>query len=61
VALARLRDTPLERIGPWLEDAGGLSIPAFPVTEFVLFQSHLGHGGAEYSELASYPLMGAAS
>lgn len=56
VTLARLKDTPLERIGPWLEDAGPLRIQSFPVTEFTLFQSQLGHGGAKYTELVAYPL-----
>jgi len=57
VTLARLKDTPLERIGLWLEDAGALSVPAFPLSEFVLFQSQLGHGPAKYTELAAYPLV----
>ncbi len=57
ITLARLKDTPLERIGPWLEDAGVLSVPPFPVPEFALFQSQLGHGGAKYTELAAYLLI----
>jgi len=57
VTLARLKDTPLERIGPWLECSGALNVPAFPVSEFALFQSQLGHGAARYTELAAYPLL----
>lgn len=57
VTLARLKDTPVERIGPWLESTGDLQAPSFVVNEFVLFQSKLGHGGARYLELATYPLI----
>ena len=57
VTLGRLKDTPVERIGPWLETSGVLSVPPFPVAEFALFQSKLGHGGARYIELAAYPLI----
>ncbi|NQV44822.1 MAG: RNA 2',3'-cyclic phosphodiesterase [Rhodospirillales bacterium] len=57
VTLGRLKGTPVERIGPWLETSGVLSVPPFPVTEFALFQSKLGHGGARYIELAAYPLI----
>lgn len=57
VTLARLKDTPLERIGPWLETQGALSVPSFPVGEFVLYQSERGHGGARYTPLAEYPLL----
>ncbi len=57
VTIARLKDVPVEHLGPWLEDRGSLKIPPFPVTEFSLFQSQLGHGGARYLELESYPLM----
>ncbi len=57
VTLARLKDMPLERIGPWLETADVLNVPPFPVKEFALFQSQLGHGPAKYTELVSFSLV----
>lgn len=35
---------------------GGLTLPAFAVREFALFESHLGRDGARYRECATYPL-----
>jgi len=57
VTLARLKGAPLERINLWLKDVVALSVPAFPLSEFVLFQSQPGHGPAMYTELATYPLV----
>lgn len=34
----------------------GLAGPRFPVSDFVLFESHLGKGGARYEAVARYPL-----
>lgn len=59
VSLARFREPPpRNRLGDWLETHALLSIPAFPVRAFVLFESHLGGEGAHYEPLASYPLLG---
>ncbi len=35
---------------------GGLSSPAWPVSDFRLYESHLGHDGATYECVARYPL-----
>ncbi len=56
VTLARLKDTPVERIGPWLEISGAAVVPPFAATGFTLFQSERGHGGARYTPLGEYEL-----
>ena len=56
VTLARLKDTPVERIGPWLETTGAVVVPPFDVSTFTLFHSELGHGGARYTPLSEYEL-----
>ena len=58
VTLARFasgaaEDAPLTRL---IAAHAGLSLSPFPVRSFALFASHLGAHGAEYEELARYPL-----
>jgi RNA 2',3'-cyclic 3'-phosphodiesterase len=43
-------------IGNLLEEAGGLSSPAFTVDSFALFESDLTHEAAVYSVVERYPL-----
>ena len=57
VTLGRLKDTPVERIGPWLENSGAAVVPPFGVEGFTLFQSERGHGGAKYTALEEYDLV----
>jgi RNA 2',3'-cyclic 3'-phosphodiesterase len=56
VTLARLKDTAVERIGPWLETSGAAVVPPFGARSFTLFQSERGHGGARYTPLCEYEL-----
>lgn len=58
VTIARLRDTPPARLGPYLETRSPFSAGPFAVTEFTLFRSHPGNAGAHYEPLADYPLAG---
>lgn len=46
------------RLDLWIEHHGGLRSNPWPVREFLLFESHLGHSGAHYEPVASYPLVG---
>lgn len=41
---------------PFLFAAAGLAGLAVPVTDFTLFESHLGPDGAFYEQVARYPL-----
>jgi 2'-5' RNA ligase len=43
-------------IGPLLEEAGGLTSPAFTVDSFALFESDLTNEAAVYSVVERYPL-----
>ncbi|MDA0238627.1 MAG: RNA 2',3'-cyclic phosphodiesterase [Proteobacteria bacterium] len=56
ITLARLRNQPIVRVQPYLEQYRAIRFPSFTVDQFSLFRSHLGHGGAEYERLADYPL-----
>ncbi|NQV55478.1 MAG: RNA 2',3'-cyclic phosphodiesterase [Rhodospirillales bacterium] len=58
VTLARLKRVPVESIAPYLEAHGDLKAAPFTANEVALFQSHLGHAGASYQILATYPLAG---
>lgn len=58
VTLARLRDAPLGRIQDFVAHHSPFSPDPWWVDRFVLYRSHLGHGGAEYEVVADYPLMG---
>ena len=43
------------RIGSYLEHNAGYKSPAFEVDAMTLFRSHLGHQGAQYVVLSTYP------
>ncbi|WP_184028959.1 RNA 2',3'-cyclic phosphodiesterase [Sphingomonas yantingensis] len=42
----------------WLADHAGLASQPFTLGHFMLFESHLGHGGASYEAVERYPLAG---
>ena len=54
ITLARFKG-PVYRLDRFLADYGHLSVPAWPVDHFTLFESHLAHTGAIYHPLAHYP------
>lgn len=56
VTLARLRDTPVRRVGEFILARQAFLHGPFPADRFTLFRSHLGHEGAHYEALADYPL-----
>lgn len=56
VTLARMKGTPAERIGPWLESSGVAVAPPFGAHNSTLYQSERGHGGARYTPLSEYEL-----
>ncbi|MCP3735104.1 RNA 2',3'-cyclic phosphodiesterase [Sphingomonas sp. RP10(2022)] len=58
VTLARLpRSAGLApEIDGWLAVHAGLAGPAFTLPHLMLYQSHLGHGGAAYEPVARWPL-----
>ncbi len=56
VTLARLRGVPARRVSEYLHVQDGFFAGPFAVERFMLFRSHLGHGGAHYQTLADYPL-----
>ncbi len=56
VTLARLKKGSPRRVGEYLEARGGFSTAPFPVAALTLFRSHLSQAGAQYEEVASYPL-----
>jgi 2'-5' RNA ligase len=60
LTLGRSRDRRGEPLGTWL---AGRSVPRaeIPVTDAILYRSHLGTGPARYEELARAPLRGAGS
>lgn len=45
-----------EPVAQWLAARGGLAAGPWTVEDFILFESHLGHTGAHYVEVARYPL-----
>ncbi len=55
ITLARSSRTP-HGLADWLATYGALASDAFPVTEFILYESHLGSNGARYEVIARYPL-----
>ena len=57
VTLARLNRSS-GPIGDWLARFGDLRAGPWPVNEFVLYESHLGHSGAFYEVVEIYPLRG---
>ena len=56
VTLARLRDTPVRRVGEYIQTRQGFPGGTFTAGCFTLYRSHLGHGGAHYEALVDYPL-----
>ncbi|MFZ1992383.1 MAG: RNA 2',3'-cyclic phosphodiesterase [Alphaproteobacteria bacterium] len=56
VTLARLKDTPIGRLGNYLAAHAMFSSPAFDVTEFTLFSSSLGREHSVYDPLSSFAL-----
>jgi 2'-5' RNA ligase len=58
VTLARLRGTRPDAVARFLGSRGGLRLPPFLVSRFVLFSSRPGSGGGPYVVEQSYPLAG---
>ena len=56
VTLARLKSTPVSRLGAWLGSYGGFSTASFPVERFTLFESFTKNEGPHYEALVDYPL-----
>ncbi len=57
VTLARFKNTPSARVGPYLETHNTFAAGPFPVDRFHLLRSYLGHAGAQYQTIADYPLV----
>lgn len=57
VTVARVRKSPKGKVAAWLADHAGFNLPSFPVDQFVLYRSHLGHNGAHYETIAHYDLI----
>jgi RNA 2',3'-cyclic 3'-phosphodiesterase len=55
VTLARLRNSPRDRIGAFMAARNILALPAFQVENFALMSSHRSAGGASYQIEARYP------
>src|SRR5690606_3754954 len=58
VTLARLKGAPLDRVRSFLRDRADFRADPFFVDRFILFSSHLGKHGAQYTAEAEYPLGG---
>ena len=56
VTLARLKDTPIGRVGAYLADHGLFATESFAVGSFVLCSSVLSQSGPIYRAEATYPL-----
>jgi len=56
ITLARLKGAPPSHVRGWLEANSLFRAEPVAVTEFTLFQSHLGQGGAHYRALREFPL-----
>lgn len=56
VTLARLRNTPVRRVGEYMQTRQGTFGGPFTADRFTLFRSHLGSEGALYEALVDYPL-----
>lgn len=61
VTLARLRGTPVSRVGEYMQTRQGIFGGPFTADRFTLFRSHLGGEGALYEVLVDYPLDEAAT
>lgn len=57
VTLARLKDTPFERLGRFLEAFGAFAAGPVQARRFALLSSHLSSSGALYQEEVDYPLL----
>jgi 2'-5' RNA ligase len=57
ITLART-DRATEPVAEWLSRWGDLAAGPWTVEHFILFESHLGHTGAIYEEVARYALRG---
>ena len=55
VTLARLNQTPITKVVPYLETNAGFKTPPFEVFQVLLFQSHLRSQKADYEIIAAYP------
>ena len=55
ITLARWKGT-ARAIERFVEQNGGLKSDPWPVDEFILYESRLGHEGAHYEAAATYPL-----
>jgi len=58
VTLARLRETPLDGVAPFLAGEAAYMSPAFAATRFTLYSSWRGNDGPAYVAERSYPLAG---
>ena len=58
VTLARIGDSPPERVGRFIAEHNLFQAGPFTVDRFVLYESQLGRSGSTYHELRSYPLGG---
>jgi 2'-5' RNA ligase len=58
ITLARLKGADAEAVGRQLSRLAEHRWGNFQVAEVVLFESHLGAGGADYARAAVYPLSG---
>ena len=56
VTLARLRNSPQERIGRFIQDRGLFRAGPIPIAHFTLFESRPGRSGVVYDPLRDYPL-----
>lgn len=57
ITLARWKGRRTREVHDFLERTAGLSSTPFDVTQFILFESRLSRHGANYEEVASYPLV----
>jgi len=55
ITLARLNRSAGD-ISRWLASFGDMRAGPWPVTDFILYESHLGHEGARYEPVARYPI-----
>jgi RNA 2',3'-cyclic 3'-phosphodiesterase len=56
VTLARLRESPPERLGRFIQDRGLFRAGPIRMEHFTLFESRLGRSGPVYEPLREYPL-----
>jgi len=56
VTLARWKGRRSREVGDFIERRGGLTSAPFEVERFVLFESRLSRHGAQYEEMAGFPL-----